>query len=94
MLECNFCFSEGTVNDGDFDLDQPNVGYWCNTCEGFNYLNENHDKHKFILIMEDKAIDKFTIEKAKIKFNKRLSAYRYPRGISRIIEYLYRISMC
>ncbi len=81
-------FAEGTVNDGDFDLDQHNIGYWCNTCEGFSYLNENFEKHRFFLIMEEKTIKKFTIEKPKIKFNKRLSAYRYPGGKSRIIEYL------
>ena len=89
LLECNFCFAEGTVKDGDFDLNQHNIGYLCNTCEGFNYLNENFEKNRFFLIMEDKTIEKFTKEKPKIKFNKCLSAYRYPGGKSRIIEYLY-----
>lgn len=89
LLECKFCFVEGTVNDGDFDLDQHDIGYWCNTCEGFNYINEDQEKHKFILIMEDKFKNKTTICKPKVKFNKRLSVYRYPGGKSKLIEYLY-----
>ncbi|UNK31095.1 GNAT family N-acetyltransferase (plasmid) [Bacillus sp. N5-665] len=63
MLECKLCFAEGTVNDGDFDLDQHDIGYWCNTCEGFNYINEDQEKHKFILIQDVEFIRKTINEK-------------------------------
>lgn len=91
MVSCRFCgltCPNVTRNSLEFDFDDFNTGFWCNACEGFNYLDSAADKHRFILILEDKTKDNY-IKKAGIKLNKRLSPFRYPGGKSKLIDYLY-----
>ncbi|WP_259347144.1 DNA adenine methylase [Niallia taxi] len=89
MLTCQFCGLTGMPNSVEFQLDEHNIGFWCEVCDGFTYLNDNAVRHRFTLILEDKSADKPLATKPDIKLAKRLSPYRYPGGKSRIIDYLY-----
>lgn len=89
MLTCQFCNETGSAEDGPFELDEYNIGFWCEICDGFTYLDKNVNKHRFTLILENKTIKNTTINLPNIKLAKRLSPYRYPGGKSKFIEYLY-----
>lgn len=89
MLTCQFCGLTSTAESGDFQLDEFNIGFWCESCDGFTYLNDNTEKHRFVLILEDKNASKTIFNPPHIKLDKRISPYRYPGGKSKIIDYLY-----
>jgi len=86
---CQFCGHEDSIESECFQVDEFNQGFWCELCDGYTYLSDVGDKHRFTLILENKNLEKPTIKPVKIKFAKRLSPYRYPGGKSKIIEYLY-----
>ena len=89
MLTCQFCGLTDTYDDGYFQLDKHNRGFWCEECDGFTYFDETDNKHRFLLILENKTTEKANRISANVKFNKRLSPFRYPGGKSKIIDYLY-----
>lgn len=91
MLTCQFCGLIGTSESGDFQLDNHNVGFWCESCDGFTYLNKNKENHRFKLILENKNAEPMPFEPPNMKFAKRLSPYRYPGGKSKVIDYLYTL---
>lgn len=88
MLECQFCGIDGSI-DSEFQMDQFNKGFWCESCDGYNYLNREAVRHRFTLILEDKNADKAVFNPPDIKLAKRISPYRYPGGKSKVIDYLY-----
>jgi DNA adenine methylase len=87
-LKCKFC---GTTSEEDyFEYDKFNRGFWCEVCDGFNYLNEkDENKHKFYLVLEDKAKGNNIKVKLDIKFKKQISPLRYPGGKTKLIDYVY-----
>jgi DNA adenine methylase len=89
MLTCQFCGITNTPESGDFHLDKHSVGFWCEVCDGFTYLNENNTNHRFKLILEDKIAEPPLFNPPNIKMAKRISPYRYPGGKSKVIDYLY-----
>jgi len=89
MLVCQFCGATGSLEDGEFQIDRYSRGYWCETCDGYTYLENTHDQHRFTLILEEKRAAETPLISSQKKFNKRLSPYRYPGGKSKIIDYLY-----
>ncbi|MFD1736166.1 DNA adenine methylase [Bacillus salitolerans] len=89
MLTCQFCNLMGTAEDGSFQVDQFNAGFWCEDCDGYTYLNDQTTRHKFTLILEDKDMNERRTVPPTIKLSKQLSPYRYPGGKSKLIEYLY-----
>jgi len=89
MLTCQFCGLIGTAEDGCFQLDELNRGFWCEECDGYTYFEDVDNRHRFLLILENKAIGKISNVSSGFKFNKRLSPFRYPGGKSKIIDYLY-----
>jgi DNA adenine methylase len=54
MNTCQFCGHTNTIESGDFQIDQFNMGFWCEDCDGYTYLNEETVQHRFTLIMEEK----------------------------------------
>ncbi|WP_259462773.1 DNA adenine methylase [Caldibacillus debilis] len=88
-MQCRFCGTVSTMEDGDFQPDPNGRGFWCEVCDGFTYYDHIKDRHRFILILEEKATASVSSIKTNKKFNKRLSPYRYPGGKSKIIDYLY-----
>ncbi len=89
MLTCKNCSTSGTADSDDFQLDQYGKGFWCETCDRYNYFEQEKSRHCFTLILENKRSSKTVVPVQKQKFNKRLSPYRYPGGKSKIINYLY-----
>lgn len=89
MLTCLFCGLTGTPDDGDFQLDKYNKGFWCEACDGFNYFEHVKNRHRFVLILEYQSANSQPKVKVPIRFNKRLSPFRYPGGKSKLIDYLY-----
>lgn len=89
MFTCHFCGT--TEEDGEdvFQFDTYNRGFWCEVCDGYNYLNQDGFKHKFTLILEDKQAPKTAFHSTNVKLSKRLSPYRYPGGKSKVVEYLF-----
>ncbi len=88
-LKCQFCGTEGTIDDFEIDFKNKN-GFWCPDCDGHTFFNqEDNDKRKFTLILEDKSKRHIVRYKAPIKLNKRLSLLRYPGGKSKLLDYLY-----
>lgn len=87
-MKCQFC---GTTSDEEcFEYDEFDRGFWCEICDGYNYLNEKgRDKHKFILALEDKSKGNSAKIKSNIKFKKQISPLRYPGGKSKLIDYVY-----
>lgn len=89
LLKCQFCGSEGTADDFELDFINNN-GFWCPDCDGHTFFNEeDNEKRKFTLILEDKSNRHIVHYNAPIKFNKRLSPLRYPGGKSKLVDYLY-----
>lgn len=89
ILTCQFCDLTSSVESGDFQLDKYNKGFWCETCDGYTYLETDMDRHRFKLILEDKNAEKIIFNPSKIKLAKRISPYRYPGGKSKVSNYLY-----
>ena len=89
MLTCQYCELTDKRDSGAFDLDEHNIGFWCEDCDGFTYLNKEGSQHRFTLILEDKNAPKTTTAVPDVKLSKRLSPYRYPGGKSRVVDYLY-----
>jgi DNA adenine methylase len=88
MLICSFCSEEGTFED--FEIDQKyGRGFWCESCDSFNYFSKVTEQHKFTLILEDKYGDKPSFITSPTKLRKQLSPLRYPGGKSKLIDYLY-----
>lgn len=88
LLTCQFCGETGTMDE--FEIDILRKGFWCECCDGYTYLNpEDKEKHKFMLILEDKSKRHTKRITSSVKFNKRLSLLRYPGGKSKIIDYIY-----
>jgi len=89
ILKCQFCGAEGTFDDFELDFINNN-GFWCPDCDGHTFFNEDdNNKRKFTLILEDKSKRQIIKYKAPIKFNKRLSPLRYPGGKSKLVDYLF-----
>lgn len=85
MVICYFCSEEF-----DEDFDQSELGFWCDSCDGFTYFDPVANKHKFTLILEEKGFTaKTLIEKPSIKLRKQLSPFRFPGGKSKFINDLY-----
>ena len=89
MVTCEFCGYTDSLNSDAFQVDNMEQGFWCEDCDGYNYLDSKIDRHQFTLILEDKKANQETTIKAKAKLNKRISPYRYPGGKTKLIEYLY-----
>ncbi|MFL0365178.1 DNA adenine methylase [Pseudobacillus sp. 179-B 2D1 NHS] len=89
MYTCQFCGLESTFESGDFQLDQWNKGFWCESCDGYTYIQEDAVKHRFTLILEERSLNESHIDPPPIKLSKRLSPYRYPGGKSKMINLLY-----
>lgn len=87
MFDCKFCGGVNNNEDADFDMDRR--GYWCQWCDGFNFILQDDSNHRFTLILEEKCADKKLYTLPEIKLSKRLSPYRYPGGKSKVIDYLY-----
>lgn len=90
ILTCQHCCEQGYAEDGDFQLDNRNEGFWCETCDSYSYLDDDAIKHRFRLILEKKVGLKTPVAKPAHKFAKQLSPYRYPGGKSKVIDYLYQ----
>lgn len=84
MLKCQFCDN----SEDFFQFDNINKGFWCEECDGYNYIEEIEKRHRFTLILEDKLREKTAFKKSAVKLSKRLSPYRYPGGKSKVIDYL------
>lgn len=80
-VECRICGSDW--------LDDTNeCGWWCASCDGFNYWDATkHEQHKFTIILEDKSTTE-GFRKLSTPFKKQLSPLRYPGGKSKMIDYL------
>ncbi len=89
MLTCQFCGYTEELESDVFQLDPYKKGFWCENCDGYTYLNNQKNKHKFTLILEDKYTMKTSFQPLKLKLAKRLSPFRYPIGKSKIIDYLF-----
>lgn len=96
VRQCQFC---GNTDQQYFEYDQFDQGFWCEICDGYNYINPKQAvKHKFTLILEDKynpsnngqlsSSIKHTRHPQKGFLNKRLSPLRYPGGKSKLVEYI------
>jgi len=84
-LTCQFC---GNTDLEDIQIDKYDRGFWCEVCDGFTYFSHVKNRHHFVLILEKNHIQQPKV-KGPIRFNKRLSPFRYPGGKSKIIDYLY-----
>lgn len=72
-VSCVFC---GTDNVECFEYDKYGKGFWCEVCDGYNYLNKEHkDRHKFILILEDKLEGNSVKVRPNIKLKNKLIMY-------------------
>ncbi|WP_369340694.1 DNA adenine methylase [Bacillus subtilis] len=89
MLTCDFCGNTDTIDSEAFQIDTVNPGFWCELCQGYSYLEENAERHRFTLILEDKHADTVQFVAPIVSLSKRISPYRYPGGKSRIIDFLY-----
>lgn len=88
IVICQFCGYSDSLESDFFQVDECNKGFWCENCDGYTYIDKECTKHRFTLILEDKAGQELRPDK-KRKFDKRLSPYRYPGGKSKIVDYLY-----
>ncbi|MCK9470697.1 MAG: DNA adenine methylase [Bacilli bacterium] len=83
---CQFC---GTEDMEYFQIDSYNKGFWCEDCDGYNYIGYNREERdKFILILENKSNKETTAFTSDISFKKQLSPLRYPGGKSKLIDYI------
>ncbi|MFD5853765.1 DNA adenine methylase [Cytobacillus pseudoceanisediminis] len=89
MFSCQFCGQNGPSHSETFQFDEIKKGFWCEICDGYTYLNNQSEVHRFTLLLENKNEEKMHYSRPDKKFNKRLSPYRYPGGKSKIIDYLY-----
>ncbi|WP_281864867.1 DNA adenine methylase [Planomicrobium okeanokoites] len=89
MLTCRFCEETAPRTSEAWQLDKHDRGFWCETCDGFTFLDEETNKRRFTLILEDKTVGKTPYPAPALKLSKRLSPYRYPGGKSKVIDYLH-----
>ncbi|MFT9493874.1 MULTISPECIES: DNA adenine methylase [Bacillota] len=87
VLICEFCGCEESPES--IEVDHLEKGYWCEVCDGYNYLHEKQQKHRFTIILEDKASRNVIMPNPDISLHKRLSPLRYPGGKSKLINYIY-----
>src|SRR5690554_4767004 len=85
-MKCRFCGERDTYC---FEYDNYGRGFWCEACDGYNYLKEQGDKHKFTLVLEDKAKGDNIKVRSHTPFRKRISPLRYPGGKAKLIDYVY-----
>lgn len=86
-MQCNFC---GCDDIECFEFDKHGQGFWCEVCDGYNYLNSDTNKmHKFTLILENKSNKNNVNYVSSTSFKKHLSPLRYPGGKSKLIDYIY-----
>jgi len=64
-------------------------GFWCADCDGFTYWDEQSDKRRLLLMLEDKHGQPSRSIIPKTKLRKRLSPLRYPGGKSKVIDQIY-----
>ncbi|MGE7843598.1 DNA adenine methylase [Lysinibacillus sp. NPDC093712] len=85
---CEFC---SEVYPAHERLDHNEEGYWCDSCDCFNYFsNARSAKDRFILILEDATAPAVHIPKdIKRKLSAQLSPLRYPGGKSKLVQYLF-----
>lgn len=83
-LNCVFCHEP--YNSA---LDQSAEGFFCDSCDGFTYFNED-ERHNYFLILEDKTRQETLIPYSTIKFKKQLSPLRYPGGKSKLVNLIYQ----
>ncbi|KQN97210.1 DNA methyltransferase [Paenibacillus sp. Leaf72] len=69
-------------------MDEYQRGFWC-VCDGYTYLSNEGNQHKFTLLLEDKQAKNVEMPACDIKFNKRISPLRWAGGKSKIIPYVY-----
>lgn len=85
---CYFCGEK--IDTKSFSVDKNQEGFWCDTCDGFNYFQkEDLKKHRFYLLLEDCRIGEKINIKSDVKFKKHISPLRYPGGKSKLIDYVY-----
>lgn len=89
MLTCRFCEETAPRASDAWQLDKHEQGFWCETCDGYTYFDEDTDNRCFSLILEDKTVGKTPYPAPTLKLSKRLSPYRYPGGKSKVIDYLH-----
>lgn len=89
MLTCRFCEETALHKSDAWELDQYEEGFWCVTCDGYTYFDEDKYNRRFTLILEDKTVGKTPYPAPTLKLSKRLSPYRYLGGKSKVIDYLH-----
>ncbi len=87
---CEFC-SEVYHSHESMELEHNDEGYWCDSCDCFNYYsNIRSSKDRFVLILEDATAPAVHLPKhITKKLNAQLSPLRYAGGKSKIVQYLY-----
>lgn len=84
---CKYC--EERYEVADSTIDDSELGFWCDSCDGFTYWSNKQDQtHKFTLILEDKSNENPVQCLTNKHLQKRLSPLRYPGGKSKFIEYI------
>lgn len=64
-------------------------GFWCAGCDGFTYWNQQDDRRRLLLMLENKHNQAARSIIPKSKLRKRLSPLRYPGGKSKVIDQIY-----
>lgn len=77
-ISCEYC---GDVFNPEEDEINPNgLGYWCGSCDYYNFFDSSKARPKFTMILEGKGeVNEVPVELKTIRMNKRLSPLRYPR---------------
>jgi DNA adenine methylase len=84
---CDFCGND--EKESELERDAYNRGYWCGSCDAYNYLNSLDGKHQFTLFLEDKHKRNTLYPEISMSFKKQLSVLRYPGGKSKFIPFIY-----
>lgn len=84
---CTFCSNQEQIDE--IEIDAQGQGYWCSSCDGYNFFSLDKDNRKFTLIIEDKSIVNSSSPSPEIRLNKRISPLRYPGGKSKLTDYIY-----
>lgn len=75
--------------NGQLDVDTNTEGWWCDTCDAYNYFDDSkHNNHRFTIIYEDKNKIETLPKRQDRKFKSQLSPFRYAGGKSKIIPFL------
>ncbi|OZQ97427.1 hypothetical protein CA598_06425 [Paenibacillus sp. VTT E-133291] len=86
MYLCRFCSAE--QDESELEMDAQHKGYWCVYCDGYTYLNNTDNVHRFILVMEEKKTQTHRPPPLKHKFRSQLSLLRYPGSKGKVIASL------